>query len=246
MSTTSKSDPVSDFSTSAQQFFDRGQWWRKDGAFRLLHDINPLRLQLVMEAVGAASATKTNRLAGKRLLDIGCGGGIFTESAALAGARATGCDISAGAIAAAQQHAEQEQIAVQYRQGGVDLSEAGQYDVATCFEMLEHCDDPAGTVADIAAMLAPGGVAVFSTINRTLRAFAQIIVGLEYTLQILPHGTHEYRKFISPKELAKMCEDGGLSVRRVCGLEYSFFGRRYFLREDRTSANYFIVASRKR
>ncbi|MBE8158858.1 MAG: 3-demethylubiquinone-9 3-O-methyltransferase, partial [Betaproteobacteria bacterium] len=143
---------------TAQAFFDGGEWWRRDGAFRLLHDINPLRLKFTAQAAGG--------LAGKRLLDLGCGGGIFAEAAAAAGARVLGCDISAGAVAAAKAHAEKSGAKVEYRTGGAMLSEAGQYDVLTCFEVLEHAECPAAVVADAAAQLKPGGVAVFSTINR--------------------------------------------------------------------------------
>ncbi len=220
-----------------QDFFDRGEWWRKDGAFRLLHDINPLRLRLMQEATGG--------VAGKRLLDLGCGGGIFAEAAARAGAKVTGCDISPAAIEIAKTHAAENHIAVCYRAGGADLSESGQYDAVSCLEMLEHADDPAGAVADAAAMLKPGGIALFSTINRTPRAFAMIVVGLECVLKILPHGTHDYKKFITPRELAEMCGACGLSVRRVCGMHYSFFGRRYFLRENDTAVNYFLAAQRR-
>ncbi|MGI9297743.1 MAG: bifunctional 2-polyprenyl-6-hydroxyphenol methylase/3-demethylubiquinol 3-O-methyltransferase UbiG [Gammaproteobacteria bacterium] len=220
-----------------EKFFNEGDWWRRDGAFRLLHDINPLRLRLAGEAAGG--------LAGKRILDFGCGGGIFAEAAARAGAKVVGCDISPGAIRIAKEHAAQNNVAVEYRVGGVDLSEAGQYDALSCFEMLEHAEDPAQIVADAAAMLKPGGVAVFSTINRTLRAFALMIAGLEYALKILPAGTHEYRKFVAPRELAGMCADCGLSVRRVAGMRYSFFGRAYFLREDEAAVNYFLTAARR-
>lgn len=220
----------------SETFFNEGDWWRRDGAFRLLHDVNPIRLRVAADAAGG--------LAGKRILDFGCGGGIFSEAAARAGAKVVGCDISPGAIRAAKEHAAQNKIGVEYRNGGVDLSEAGKYDVLTCFEMLEHAEDPAQVVADAAAMLKPGGVAIFSTINRTLRAFALMIGGLEYALKILPAGTHEYRKFVAPRELAGMCADCGLSVRRVVGMQYSFFGRAYFLRENDTAVNYFLVAAR--
>ena len=223
--------------TTAQQFFDDGEWWNRDGAFRLLHDINPLRLKYAAQAAGGS-------LSGKQLLDLGCGGGIFAEAAAAAGAHVLGCDISAGAIAAAKAHAAKSGAAAQYRVGGADMSETGKYDVLTCFEMLEHADSPAAVVADAAALLKPGGVAVFSTINRTLRAFGLMIIGLEHGLKILPPGTHEYAKFITPDELAGMCKDCGLAVERIAGMEYSFFGRAYFLREDAAPCNYFLTARR--
>lgn len=222
---------------AARQFFDNGDWWAREGAFRLLHDINPLRLKYTAQAAGGS-------LAGKRLLDLGCGGGIFAEAAANAGARVLGCDISAGAITAAKAHAQKTGASVQYREGAPDMAEAGQYDILTCFEMLEHADSPAAVVADAATLLKPGGVAVFSTINRTVRAFGLMIVGLEHVLKILPPGAHEYAKFIAPEELARMCEDCGLAVERVAGMEYSFFGRVYLLREDAAPCNYFLTARR--
>lgn len=221
----------------AQAFFDTGDWWRRDGAFRLLHDINPLRLRLVSEAAGGT-------LAGRRLLDMGCGGGIFAEAAALAGARVTGCDISAGAIAAATAHAEAGGVEVNYRCGGAEFAEAGQYEVLTCFEMLEHAEEPAHIVADASAMLRPGGVAVFSTVNRTAKSWLMMIGGLEYALRLLPAGTHEYSRFITPPELARMVQDCGLTVRRVVGMQYSFFGHTYLLREDEAAVNYFLTAAR--
>ena len=221
----------------AQDFFDQGDWWRRDGAFRLLHDINPLRLRLTAEAAGGT-------LAGRQLLDLGCGGGIFAEAAALAGARVTGIDISAGAIAAAAAHAQNSGVVVDYRCGGVELSESGRYDVLVCFEMLEHVEEPAQIVADAAAMLRPGGVAVFSTVNRTAKAWLLMIGGLEYALRMLPAGTHEYSRFVRPDELACMAQDCGLEVRRIVGMEYSFFGRTYLLREDNAAVNYFLTAVR--
>ncbi len=223
---------------TAEQFFNEGDWWRRDGAFRLLHDINPLRLRVVESAAGGA-------LGGKRLLDLGCGGGIFCEAAAHAGARTTGCDISSGAIGAAKSHAEQNGVRVDYHCGEPDMKDAGKYDVLTCFEMLEHAEDPAAVVADAAAMLKPGGVAVFSTINRTPEAWAKIIIGLEQVLKILPPGTHQYERFIPPRTLTGFCNDCGLSVRRIVGMDYSFFGRTYFLRENRMAVNYFLTAERR-
>ncbi|MGU9950966.1 MAG: bifunctional 2-polyprenyl-6-hydroxyphenol methylase/3-demethylubiquinol 3-O-methyltransferase UbiG [Gammaproteobacteria bacterium WSBS_2016_MAG_OTU1] len=224
--------------SSAQQFFDGGDWWNRDGAFRLLHDINPLRLRLTEEALGGS-------FVGRRILDIGCGGGIFTEAVAGAGARVVGCDISPGAIEAAKAHAAQTETTVEYRTGGIDTAETGQYDAVTCFEMLEHVSEPAQVIADAATMLRPNGVAIFSTINRTLPAWGLMIAGLEYALKILPHGTHDYARFITPAELAKMCESSGLAVRRVCGMHYSFFGRAYILQEDKTPCNYFLIAQRR-
>lgn len=218
--------------------FDRDDWWQRDGAFRLLHDINPLRLRLAVEAAGGT-------LGGKRLLDIGCGGGIFAEAGAQAGARVVGCDLAEGAIAAAKKHAAQSGVDVEYRcQSSDTLQDSGVYDVVTCFEMLEHTDNPGVVVAAAAAALTPGGVAVFSTINRTPKAWGLVIVGMENIVQVLPHGTHDYEHFVKPEELAGFCHDCGLSVRQVIGMRYSFFGRAYFLDETALSVNYFMVAER--
>ena len=194
----------------------------KDGAAFLLHAINPLRLKLTRTATGG--------LAGKRLFDLGCGGGIFSEAAAAAGARVVAVDIAAGAIAAAFRAAAKSGSGVDYRvHSGFADGDVGAYDVVTCFEMLEHADNPAAVVADVSALLAPGGTAVFSTINRGMRSRALMIAGLEKILNILPSGVHDYEKFIPPADLAGWCQDAGLSVRRVVGMRYSFFWPRLFI-----------------
>ena len=217
-------------------FFDDAGGWDKDGAAFLLHAINPLRLKLTRTATGG--------LAGKRLFDLGCGGGIFSEAAA-AGARVVAVDIAAGAIAAAFRAAAKSGSGVDYRvHSGFADGDVGAYDVVTCFEMLEHADNPAAVVADVSALLAPGGTAVFSTINRGMRSRALMIAGLEKILNILPSGVHDYEKFIPPADLAGWCQDAGLSVRRVVGMRYSFFGRVYLLDDADLSVNYFLIARR--
>lgn len=222
---------------AATQPFARRDWWDKAGAFRLLHDINPLRLQWLQAQAGGA-------LRGKRLLDVGCGGGIFAEAAAAAGAVVDGIDAEDAAIAAAQRHAQEGGISIAYHVGSsVAALPPAQYDIIACFEVLEHAADPAGMVADIAQRLAPGGVAAFSTINRSARAWALMIAGLEYLAKIIPPNTHDYRKFIQPAELARLCRHSGLAVRDVRGLQYSFFGRFYRLCAD-TGVNYFLAAQR--
>ena len=203
----------------------------------MLHAINPLRLKLTRTATGG--------LAGKRLFDLGCGGGIFSEAAAAAGARVVAVDIAAGAIAAAFRAAAKSGSGVDYRvHSGFADGDVGAYDVVTCFEMLEHADNPAAVVADVSALLAPGGTAVFSTINRGMRSRALMIAGLEKILNILPSGVHDYEKFIPPADLAGWCQDAGLSVRRVVGMRYSFFGRVYLLDDADLSVNYFLIARR--
>ena len=192
---------------------DAESWWDERGPFRLLHAINPLRLRFVESAA--------NGLNGKRLMDLGCGGGIFSEAAAKSGARVWGADVNERAIEAARSHADLSGLEIEY--AACDSAEAarrwtGRFDVVACFEMLEHAENPAAVVADIAAMLAPGGVAVFSTVNRTLRARALMIGMLERVLRILPHGAHDWRMFIRPSELAGMCRDAGLRTRDIAGL----------------------------
>lgn len=220
--------------------FERGDWWDKRGAFRLLHDINPTRLRWLEEVGGG--------LAGKRLFDLGCGGGIFAEAAAAMGARVVGVDASAAAVEVARRHAAEQQVQIEYRCqdgiGGGGQGEAGQYDVVACLEMLEHVENPSAVVADVATLLAPGGLAVFSTINRTFAAWLRVIAAAETALNLLPVGTHDYRRFVRPAELAAMCRDCGLSVVNVTGLRYSFFGRVYLLDERNVSANYFLAARR--
>ena len=224
--------------SSAQEIFDDGDWWRRDGAFRLLHDINPLRLSLAREAGGG-------KLQKKALLDIGCGGGIFAEAAALERACVVGCDSSSGAIQTAITHAQQAGVTIDYRcQNAEGLQEINAFDLVTCFEMLEHTDHPERVVATVAAALKPGGTAIFSTISRTAKAWALMIVGLENILRILPHGTHNYAHFLLPKELASYCADCGLSVNRVVGMRYSFFGHTYLLDDADLSVNYFMLAQR--
>lgn len=216
--------------------FGGGDWWNREGAFRLLHDINPHRLRWLTDAAG--------ELSGRRLLDFGCGGGIFAEAAAAAGAVVTGVDESPGALTAATDHAAAAGLEIRYLRPA-ELNAAERYDIVTCFEVLEHTDNPAALVADIAALLKPGGIAVFSTINRTFRAWRRMIVGVEIMLKLLPPGAHDYRRFIKPAELATMCRRSGLSVTAVTGLVYSLFGHVYLLDERDTGVNYFLAARRR-
>lgn len=220
----------------SDEIFNRDDWWDADGAFRMLHDINPLRLRWAQSVGGA--------VAGRRLLDVGCGGGIFAESAVRAGAKVTGVDAAESAIACARAHAAAEGLTVDYRHGNSAPADIGEFDMVTCFEMLEHSARPADIVADIAAALAPGGAAFFSTINRTPAAYALVIVGLERIARALPAGTHTYPQFIRPDELARYCRDAGLQVTDITGMRYSFFGKSYFLDQTNTAVNYFLSARR--
>ena len=211
------------------------RWWDPNSEFKPLHDINPLRLAWIDERVG---------LAGKRVLDVGCGGGILSESMAERGAEVTGIDLSDKALKVAQLHLLESERPVTYRKVAVeDLAQEqpGSFDVVTCMEVLEHVPDPASQVQACAALLKPGGHAFFATINRNPKSFLFAIVGAEYVLRLLPRGTHEYAKLIKPSELASSCRRAGLSVAEIVGMTYNPFTKVYALGPD-TDVNYLLHA----
>jgi 2-polyprenyl-6-hydroxyphenyl methylase/3-demethylubiquinone-9 3-methyltransferase len=214
------------------------RWWDPASEFRPLHQINPLRLGWID---GLAP------LAGKRVVDIGCGGGILADSMARKGASVLGVDLSTKALRVAQLHAlEAGTPNVEYREVSAEALAAEQpesFDVVTCMEMLEHVPDPSSVVRACSTLVKPGGWVFFSTLNRNGKAFLFAIVGAEYVLNMLPRGTHEYLKFIRPSELAAWCRPSGLDWVEARGLEYNPVTRRYRLSED-TSVNY-LVAARK-
>ena len=214
------------------------RWWDKESDFRPLHEINPLRLDWIDGRVA---------LKGKRILDVGCGGGILADSMARRGADVLGIDLAGKALKVAQLHAiEAGTPRVEYREIAVEALAAETpetFDVVTCMEMLEHVPDPEAIVAACGRLLKPGGHAFFSTINRNAKAFAFAIVGAEHVLRLLPKGTHEYAKFIRPSELAEWCRIAGLDLEEMRGLEYNPLSRRYRLSSD-TSVNY-LIACRK-
>jgi 2-polyprenyl-6-hydroxyphenyl methylase/3-demethylubiquinone-9 3-methyltransferase len=214
------------------------RWWDAESEFRPLHQINPLRLGWIESMVP---------LQGKRVLDVGCGGGILADAMARRGAQVLGIDLAARALRVAQLHAlEAATPNVAYREVSVETlaaEEPGAFDVVTCMEMLEHVPDPASVVQACATLVKPGGMVFFSTIHRSPKAFLFAIVGAEYVLNLLPRGTHEYLKFIRPSELAAACRAAGLDWAATRGLQYSPLSRRYWLSAD-TSVNY-LVATRK-
>lgn len=214
------------------------RWWDPQSEFRPLHQINPLRLGWID---GLAS------LSGKTVLDVGCGGGILSDSMARKGAHVTGIDLSTKALRVAQLHALEAQTAnVQYREISAESLAAEQparFDVVTCMEMLEHVPDPSSVVQACSALVKPGGWVFFSTINRNPKSFLFAIVGAEYLLQMLPKGTHEYAKMIRPSELASHCRAAELDLVQTRGMEYNPLTQRYWLSGD-TSVNY-LVATRK-
>jgi 2-polyprenyl-6-hydroxyphenyl methylase/3-demethylubiquinone-9 3-methyltransferase len=214
------------------------RWWDPNSEFKPLHRINPLRLDWI-----DAQA----RLAGKKVLDVGCGGGILAESMARRGADVLGIDLATKPLKVAQLHAMEGGIAkLAYREVAVEALAAeapGAFDVVTCMEMLEHVPQPSSVVAACARLVKPGGWLFFSTINRNAKAFLFAIVGAEHLLRLLPKGTHEYARFIRPSELAHWCREAGLVLQTTRGMEYNPLTERYTLSAN-TSVNY-LVACRK-
>ena len=214
------------------------RWWDPDSEFRPLHQINPLRLDWINTLVP---------LDGKRVLDVGCGGGILADAMARKGARVLGIDLATKALKVAQLHAlEAGTPNVEYREVSVEAlasAEPGSFDVVTCMEMLEHVPDPGSVVRACAALVKPGGWAFFSTINRNPKSFLFAIVGAEYVLNLLPKGTHEYLKFVRPSELAGFCRGAGLQLTETRGMEYNPLTRRYWLSGD-TSVNYLFATQK--
>ncbi|MGE0350016.1 bifunctional 2-polyprenyl-6-hydroxyphenol methylase/3-demethylubiquinol 3-O-methyltransferase UbiG [Hydrogenophaga sp.] len=215
------------------------RWWDPESEFRPLHLINPLRLDWIDALAG---------LSGKKVLDVGCGGGILSDSMARKGAQVLGIDLSTKALRVAQLHAlEAGTSNVRYEEGSAEamaLEQPGEFDVVTCMEMLEHVPDPASVVRACSTLVKPGGWVFLSTLNRNPKSFLFAILGAEYVLQLLPKGTHEYAKFIRPSELASHCRAAGLNLEHTRGMEYNPLTRRYWLSAD-TSVNY-LFATRKR
>ena len=214
------------------------RWWDADGEFRPLHQINPLRLEWI---------ARHCRLAGARVLDVGCGGGILADAMAQRGADVLGIDLADKPLKVAQLHAlEGPPASLAYRLvSAEDLAREmpERFDAVTCMEMLEHVPDPASVVRACAALAKPGGWVFFSTINRNPKAFLFAIVGAEYVLSLLPKGTHEYARFIRPSELARWCREAGLELTDTRGMDYNPLTRRYSLSGD-TRVNY-MLACRK-
>ena len=213
------------------------RWWDPHSEFKPLHDINPLRLNHIDKLVG---------LSGKRVIDIGCGGGILAESMAVRGANVTGIDLSEKPLKVAQLHLLESGQKVDYRLVAAEQiadEQPDNFDCVCCMEMLEHVPEPASTIRAAAKLAKPGGWVFFSTLNRNPKSFLFAIVGAEYVLNLLPKGTHEYKRFITPAELAAMVREAGLTVSSLTGMTYNPFTKRYALNDD-VSVNY-IVACRK-
>ena len=214
------------------------RWWDPNGEFRALHEINPLRLDWIRQHVS---------LSGAKVVDIGCGGGILSESMAMANATVTGIDMAQGPLAVARLHQHESEIEVDYRQATAEelaATEPETYDVVTCLEMLEHVPDPAQVIRSCAELVKPGGHVFFSTINRNFKSFAFAIVGAEYVLKLLPAGTHEYEKFIRPSELESWARHSGLSLRDSVGMHYNPLTKDYSL-GDNLDVNYLMYFQRE-
>jgi 2-polyprenyl-6-hydroxyphenyl methylase/3-demethylubiquinone-9 3-methyltransferase len=199
------------------------RWWDPNSEFRPLHDINPLRLDFIDQRVS---------LSGKKVVDVGCGGGILAESMAERGATVTGIDMGEAPLAVARLHLKESGQSVNYEQITAEAlaeREPGQYDVVACMEMLEHVPDPASTIAACAKLVKPGGYVFFSTINRNPKSWLFAIVGAEYILNLLPKGTHEYMKFIKPSELERWVRGADLSVQEFTGMHYNPLLKQYSL-----------------
>ncbi len=230
-----------------------GEWWDKTGAFATLHEINPLRLNWIEDNVKrgyARNNTDLNAedgLQGKRVVDVGCGGGILSESMARRGADVIGIDLGDKNLKAASVHAKQSGLDnLRYQHIAVeDLAKAhaGQFDVVTCMEMLEHVPDPSAIVQACFDLLAPGGVCVLSTINRNPKSYLFAIVGAEYVLRLLDRGTHDYAKFITPAELDKMAMDAGFTRQDIIGLHYNPITKRYWLAQN-VDVNYMMAVQK--
>ncbi len=215
------------------------RWWDPDSEFKPLHDINPLRVSYIVRQCG--------ELAGKAVLDVGCGGGILTEAIAREGAKVTGIDLSGKALGVARLHQIESGAIVDYRLMAAEalaIEAPASFDVVTCMELLEHVPDPASIVDACAKLVRPGGYVVFATINRNPKAYALAIVGAEYVLGLLPRGTHDYARFLKPSEIATFARTAGLETDTLIGMTYNPFTRVYRLEAD-TSVNYIMTFRRE-
>ena len=221
-----------------QKFGDLAhRWWDPESEFKPLHDINPLRIGYIAERVP---------LAGARIIDVGCGGGLVSEALAARGALVTGIDLSERALGVAKLHLKESGLHVDYRLSSAeDMAAAlpGGFDAVSCLEMLEHVPDPAQTIRACAQLVRPGGHVFFSTLNRNAKAWLLAIAGAEYVLGWLPRGTHDYSRFIKPSELTRWCREAGLEVVEVTGMSYGILDRQYRLSSD-TAVNYLVHAVR--
>ena len=214
-------------------------WWDPEGKMGKLHTINPLRTRFIMDRIDTPQP---------RMLDVGCGGGILAEALSKTGARVTGIDLSQMSLEVARQHASRNGLDIDYRYESAEQlvqEQAGIFDAVTCMEMLEHVPEPAKVIQTCAQALKPGGLAFFSTINRTPKAFLFAIVAGEYILRLLPRGTHSYRKLIRPQELRDWARTSGLEFAGVASLMYHPFSKRFTVARDKEDVNYMACFIKK-
>ncbi len=210
-------------------------WWDTAGQSKPLHDINPLRLQFIQQHCD---------LSGRQVLDVGCGGGILSESLAKLGAHVTGIDMGKQPLNIARLHALEAGLKIDYQHSTVEtMAERSpqQFDIVTCMEMLEHVPDPISVINACATLVKPEGYVFFSTLNRHPKAYLLAILGAEYILNMLPKGTHDYRRFIRPSELAAWCRQAGLQVQALCGIHYNPLTKKFALGQD-IKVNYLLMA----
>jgi len=213
------------------------RWWDRESEFKPLHEINPLRVRYIERQAGG--------LADKRVVDIGCGGGILAEALAEQGARVTGIDMAELSLKVARLHLHESDLEVDYQLTTAEAfaeKHAAQFDIVTCLEMLEHVPDPAAIIAAAAKLLKPGGCLVLSTLNRNPKSFALAIIGAEYVLGLIPRGTHQYRRFIKPSEMARELRANDLAVGDISGMSYNPLTRSYSLGSD-IDVNYLVTAT---
>lgn len=214
------------------------EWWDSQGAFKTLHDINPLRLAFI-EYVAQGVKQKS-------IVDVGCGGGILAESLARQGAQVLGIDLAEKSLKIARLHSLESGASINYRCTSVeDLAQeaAGNFDMVTCMEMLEHVPSPENIVTHCAQLIKPGGWAIFSTLNRSIKCYLLAIIGAEYLFNMLPRGTHDYARFLRPSELGRMIRNAGLNIVAIKGIKYHPLSQRYALSDD-ADVNYLVAAQR--
>jgi 2-polyprenyl-6-hydroxyphenyl methylase/3-demethylubiquinone-9 3-methyltransferase len=212
------------------------RWWDRESEFKPLHEINPLRVSYIER--------QAQGVQGKSILDVGCGGGILAEALAQQGAQVTGIDMAELSLKVARLHLHESALEIDYQLSTVEAfaeHQVAQFDIVTCLEMLEHVPDPASVITSAARLLKPGGVLFLSTINRNPKAFALAILGAEYILGMLPRGTHEYKKFIKPSEIAAQLRACGMQVNDISGMSYNPLSKRYSLGRD-IDVNYLLTA----
>lgn len=212
------------------------RWWDPESEFKPLHEINPLRVSYIEQQAGGLSA--------KKILDVGCGGGILAESLALKGASVTGIDMAELSLEVARLHLHESELDIDYQLSTVEAfaeQNGSRFDIVTCLEMLEHVPDPDSVISAATRLLKPGGLLFLSTINRNPKSFALAILGAEYVLGLLPRGTHEYRKFIKPSEIAAQLRNSGLKIIDITGMSYNPITKNYRLGRD-VDVNYLLAA----